>query len=160
MKAIPESRLLHNKGFSLIELVIVITIILSLAAVVGIYGKQWMDMYKAESQIRQMHTDLLQARAQAMERNMQSAVRVNSGSYQIGLTDDNGNTTWQPAKTLAYVVSSGTGTITMDQRGIISPDTLTIQFNTGSGTPEYDCMQLYATRINIGKMNGANCVTR
>jgi len=166
MKAVLKSKSVHDQGFSLLELLVVISIISTLFAIAGIYGKQYVDRYNAESQIRKMHSDLLQARVQAMEKNMLSTVVVNTGSYKIGFTDDNGVTTWQPLNTLKYTVSSGTGTITMDQKGIISAGTTTesiltlIKFYTGSGTPEYDCMQLYATRINIGRMNGTNCDPR
>jgi prepilin-type N-terminal cleavage/methylation domain-containing protein len=162
MNSMLKFTLMDDQGFSLIELVIVIAIISVLAVIVGINANQWLNKYNAESKIRQMHADLMQARVQAMQYNRQYSVVVNTNSYQIGSTNDNGITTWQPSKTLNYPVSlASTGTIAIDQRGIISAGIAIIQFNTGSGTPEYDCIQmLYATRINIGKMNGANCVTR
>jgi prepilin-type N-terminal cleavage/methylation domain-containing protein len=172
MKPVRESTLLHDQGFSLIELVIVVAIMSALLAIAGIYSKQWLDKYKAESQIRTMHTDLLQARAKAMEKSKQYFVVVNNNSYQV-IEDTNetgapdAGDTYQTLNTLKYQVSTGgTGTITMDQKGIISAGTTTegvllvIKFDTGSGTPEYNCMQLCATRIAIGRMNGTICDPR
>jgi prepilin-type N-terminal cleavage/methylation domain-containing protein len=167
MKAMQRSKWMHDQGFSLIELVIVVGIISLLLAIAGISGKKWMDRYNAESQIRMMHADLMQTRVKALGRNRQYFVAVNTRSYQvIEDTNENGvlnaspNDTWQTLKTLNYPVSLGTGTITMDERGLVTTGTSTITFNTGSDIPEYDCMRLYATRINIGRMNGTNCVPR
>lgn len=171
MKAVLKSRSMHDRGFTVIELVIVIAIVSTLVAFAGIYSKQWLDKYRAESQIRMMHADLLQARAKAMEKNKEYFVVVNANSYQViedaneDGTADAGDT-YQPLNTLNYQVSAGTGTITMDQKGLISAGTTTegvlllIQFDTRSGAPEYNCMQLCPTRINIGRMNGTNCAPR
>lgn len=164
-----NSRLMGEHGISLIELMVVISIISILLVIAGIAGKQWIDQYNAESQIRTMHTDLMQARVRAMEKNRQYFVAVKADGYQV-VEDANENgvadasDSWQSPNTLNYQVSAGIGTITIDQRGIVSAGTNTqdvlmvIEFDTGSATPEYNCMQLYATRINIGRMNGADCV--
>ena len=103
-KTMLKSKVRHDQGFSLIELVVVVGIMSALLLIAGIYSKQWLDKYKAESQIRQMHVDLLQARVQAMGKNMQATVAVNAGSYAIGFTNDNGVTTWNPTTTLKYQV--------------------------------------------------------
>ena len=133
MKAMSGCKPMREGGFSLIELVIVIAITMSLLAIAGVYSKQWVDRYNAESQIRQMHVDLLQARAKAIEKNKQYFVVVVAGppsNYQIyedtnedgGNAPDAGDTAlWQTPKPLNYAVSTG-ATIIMDQRGIISPD--------------------------------------
>ena len=150
-------------GFTLVELMAVIAIMAILLAIAGIAGKQWMDQYYAESEIRTMHTDLLQTRAKAMGQNLQYFVLVNPGSYQIGFINDSGAPTLQtPATLLKYPISSPSSsmTLTFDTKGLLSTTASTIQFNTGTGKPEYDCLELYETRINIGRMNGTTCVPR
>lgn len=164
---------MHARGFTITELVVVIAIIAIVAAIAGISAKSWMDKYKVETEIRTMHADIVQTRAKAMERNLQYWVAVNADSYQIiEDTDGNGGTTpdpspadtWQTPITLNYPVTSGTGTLIIDTRGIISTDTasslvgsLSIQFDTRSSGSLYDCLEVLATRINVGRMNGTTC---
>lgn len=171
MKTMQESKIMNAGGFTLLEVLIVIIIISILLAITGIVARDWVYKYNAESQIRMLHADLLQTRVKAMEKNKQYFVSMNAGSYQI-IEDSNENGvidtpgvdtyTYQTAKTLNYT-PGWTGTIIMDTRGLISTNpassTLSISFNTPV-KPEYDCLQVSATRINIGRMNGANCVPR
>ena len=151
-----------SNGFTLVELMAVIAIMAILLAIAGIAGKRWMDQYYAESEVKTMHTDLLQTRAKAMGQNLQYLVAVGPGSYQIGFISDSGATTWQTPITLQYPISSPTSsmTLTFDTKGLLSTHVSAIQFNTGTGKPEYDCLELYETRINIGRMNGTTCVPR
>ncbi len=172
MKTMQEPKIMHARGFTITELVVVIAIIAIMAAIVGISSKSWIDKYKVESEIRTMHADLIQTRAQAMEKNRQHVVTVNAGSYRVyeynedATTIDPGDDTWQTPKTLTYqaLATGWTGTLIIDTRGIISTDTasslvgsLSIQFDTRSSGSLYDCLEVLATRINVGRMNGTTC---
>jgi prepilin-type N-terminal cleavage/methylation domain-containing protein len=172
MKGMLKSGSPNEQGYTLVEVVSVAAIIGIILAMASIYGKPTIDKYNAESQIRKMCTDLLQARMKAMEKNRQYFVTVNTGNYQV-IEDANENGVNDDAvtlqATLKYVISGGsgtsggTGTVTMDQRGLItSADTYTtIQFSTGSALQaDYDCIVMYPTRINIGSTNGTNCIPR
>ncbi len=129
-----------------------------------------MGGYKIERQAKEMYVDLMNARARAMERNRDHFVVVSTNNYQI-FEDTNENGTYNAGtdtaiagftnpKTLTYPLdpSSFAGTVTMDIRGIVSPNN-TILFNIGTNNPDYDCIVLFTTRINIGKWNGttSNC---
>jgi len=164
---------MDSRGFTLLELLVVLLIMMVLISIAGLSYKQWMDRYRAESQVKMMHADIMQARLKAMEKNRQHFVVLNGSSYQIVEdTDDSGGTApVSPpdvvllSKILAYPPVSNV-TMIMDTRGIISTPTsslttpLSVQFTTGTASPEYDCFLLYATRISIGKMIGAACVTK
>ncbi len=174
MKSTFVAKMMNELGFTLTELVIVVAIITTLFAIATIAGKQYMDKYSAEEQMRLMHADLLQARVNAMEKNKLYFVQLNNSSYTIVEdTNENGILDPPPAdtvvaqQTLKFPVSSILpSTLTMplviDQRGLLSLPTCSasILFSTGSASPEYDCFELYPTRINLGKWNGGSCVPK
>lgn len=160
-----------NKGITLIELIVVITIIGILVVVLGFSFQGWMGGYRVESQVKEMYVDLMNARARAMQRNRIHFVVVAATNYQIFEdTNESGGTApnagdlaipgFNNPKTFEYGHdSSWTGTVIMDTRGIVSnnvtPLGATIQFNIGTNNPDYDCITLSSTRINIGKWNGS-----
>ena len=158
---------MNNRGITLIEMLVVIAVIGILVIALSFSFQGWMGKYRVESQIKTLHVDLMNARARAMERNRCHFVVVTANNYQI-FEDANENcqynagtdtalTAFTNPKTLTYT-SYWTGTVTMDTRGIVSPNN-TIRFNTGSSTPDYDCIVLYSTRINMGKWGGS-CVAK
>jgi prepilin-type N-terminal cleavage/methylation domain-containing protein len=180
MKTRFRTKIMDSRGFSLLELLTVIAIISILLGVATIYGRQWMDKYNAESQMRTLHTELMATRARAMEKNRIHFIVLNdTGVYQVveDTNDSGGNKPDAGDKILETDIlkylpktsSTMTGypvTFIMDARGLISSsagelvNAVSIPFDTKTAMPAYDCLQLYATRINIGRMNGKNCDPR
>jgi len=159
--------LMKEDGMTLIELLVTVSVAIIIIVALGFEFQGWMGGYNIESQAKEMYADLMNARARAMERNRCHFVVVTANNYQI-FEDANENcqynagtdtalTAFTNPKTLTYT-SNWTGTVTMDTRGIVSPNN-TIRFNIGSSTPDYDCIVLYSTRINMGKWNGS-CVAK
>ncbi len=159
-----------DKGFTLMELVVVMMILSVLMAIAGYSYQQWMTRYRVEGQIRKMQVDLMQARLKAMEQKRMYYGVIQSANYQI-IEDTNLNETLDPspgdahqaAVPLAYA-SSWSGTLILNTNGQIasSPATtvLSISFDTRGSGPEYDCMLVYPSRISIGAMQGADCVAK
>jgi prepilin-type N-terminal cleavage/methylation domain-containing protein len=155
-------RIMKDRGITLIELIIVISIIGILLIALGFSFEGWMGGYRVESQTKEMYVDLMNARARAMQRNRNHFVVVAANNYQI-FEDTNENGTYSAGtdqsavfinpKTLTYS-SSWIGTVTLDTRGLVSPNN-TIHFITGTNNPDYDCIVLFATRINMGKWNAS-----
>jgi len=168
-----EASKMDCRGFSLIEILVVLMISMALMGIAGLSYKQWMDRYRAEAQVKTMQAEIVQAQLKGMTKNRLQFVVLNGSAYQIVEdTNDSGTQDAAPidtvlvSKTLNYPSVSPV-TLIMDTRGLISTSTssldigpLSIQFTTGAALPDYDCFLLYATRVSIGKMKGADCVTR
>ena len=151
---------MNNRGITLIELIIVVSIIAILVLALGFSFQGWMGKYKVESEIKELHVDLMNARARAMQRNRIHFFRVpNTTSYTIYEDDSDGVTkvpdgdsTLQEGtgitadtqllsfpKTLEYAVAIGNVagvppiTFSLNSRGIISPETTICIFTDYDG---------------------------
>lgn len=165
---------MNNRGITLIELIVVISIITILIIAAGITIPGLVGKYNIENQVKIVQADLMSARVRAMENNRVHFVVVTAANYQVfedtnesGGTAPNGGDNTAPGfanpKSFStnYGIVAGADTIVMDSRGIVQPALTplgtTIRFNIGTLTPEYDCIAISQTRINIGKWNGASC---
>ena len=169
--------ILNSRGFTLMELTLVAGIISVLSGLAALSVQGAIGRYDAESGIRMLHVELLRARTLAMQKNRQHFMVIKKGppaTYQLyedtndsggNEPDDGDNAAWASPRTLAYA-SSWSGTIILDTRGVVKTDTssltssIAIAFSVSSGAPEYDCLQVNAMRISLGKSNGGSCVPR
>lgn len=162
------------EGMTLIELAVTVSIIAILLLAVGFEFQGWMGSYRIESQVKEVQSDLMNARMRAMQRNRTHFVVLTANNYQM-YEDTNENNTlelagdakiWTNPKTLKYR-SFAAGTTIFDTKGLVStnpptpPGTdTTLRFDIGTNNPDYDCINLSPTRINIGKWDGVNCVEK
>jgi prepilin-type N-terminal cleavage/methylation domain-containing protein len=161
-----------DDGITLIELIVVISVIGVLAVALGFQFQGWMGSYKVESQIKEMYVDLMNARAMAMQKNRMHFVVL--GAKQYTLYEDtnpapDGNETLETSsdsqvlqKTTDYdivpALEAGVTQFSFDKDGLISDvsNGATIRFSS-TVAPDYDCIELSPTRINMGKWNGTSC---
>lgn len=174
----PYGKALRNeRGVTLIELLVALSIVIVLAVIMGFQFTGWIKTYAVESEVKQMYTDIMNARMQAMARNNCYFAVATSTAYQF-FQDTNGNCQYDAgtdtampgfatAKPLAYPLVGPGGTLVMDSRGLFSnitpPATITIQVDTTTGTgvsADYDCILVSQTRINTGKMTGGVCAPK
>lgn len=193
----------NRRGVTLIELIVVIAVIGILAIALGFQFTSWRGGYNIESQMKQIHADLMNARAMAMQRTRVCFVTLSTTQYSV-YDDTNpapdGNRTLEAASDTRVLQKNlnaqypitwsvmAPPVIAFTQRGIAS-DVLanmsvsetstdkTICANpTAPGAlesplnPDYDCIIIGATRINLGRLtakiyeggacDAANCVAR
>ena len=172
-----------NRGVTLVELIIAVTIVVILATVLNFTFQGWMGRYNVESQIRQIYGDMMEARVEALQRKRVYFVRFPTAtSYEI-YEDDNpgpdGNGTLETAadrrlagfpKTVAYPLIWAGGNITFDSRGmgtVQKPPNITLQVNT-TVVADYDCLRLSPlvsplgiySSFSLGKWDGSACVIK
>jgi prepilin-type N-terminal cleavage/methylation domain-containing protein len=176
---------MNNRGLTLIELIVVISVICCLAAGFGFSYADWMGKYKVEKATKELYTDLMNVRCMAMTRNCDHFVDFNFpappagyGTYRIaedtneddegdadadGIIDAGGHT-FLPSfpKTVEYPITNNfiSKIINFDKRGIVQPSGTICFFSDND--PDYDCIVISPTRIIMGKLkkqqsNGGVC---
>lgn len=132
----------------------------------------WIGKYRVESQIKEMYTDFMNARARAMERNRMHFATGTNTAYSVyedttpgpdgNATLETGTDTLLPTfpKTAQYSIDwAGVGSeIDFNRNGMIditptSGETSGSIFLTSTDDADYDCINISPTKIHMGKKN-------
>ncbi len=175
---------MKNKGFSIVELLFVIMILSALMLIAGISGKAWLDRSRVEGQMKEIYTDLMNARVSAMQKNRMYFVKLTSTQYTV-YEDRDPDNPGNPAldgdgvllpsdfqvlqknlnPSYSLTIPPAAEEVDFDSRGIASavPGPLGTQQTirvTGSFGASYDCVTISATRIWMGVYDGSMCVVQ
>jgi len=155
----------NYRGFTLMELIIVVAIVGILTVALGFQFSGWQRKYRVESQVRQVQADLMTARLRAMERCRTGRVVFGAGNYRVlEATDDTGTAfapVWTTFRQLEYP-PSWTSTVDFNSRGMVSaPATvwttvLAIWFTDRGAGSDIDCIEISQSKIGAGKW-GTSC---
>lgn len=159
---------MKQNGLTLIEILVVVAIVSLLATLAGVEYAGWVRKYNAETQIRTLHSDMMEARVSAMQKNVLHLFGLSGNSYTVcedGNLDsscDAGRTISRLSKsnlkhTLTWALSGGGSEVSFDRRGL---SMVNGHIRIDANDADVDCVTISATRINIGRMNGGTCVSK
>lgn len=161
-------------GFTMVEVMIAIAIV-GIVVVLAVGTFQGMnEKYRVEGETKQMFSDMMDARARAMQRNRAFFVRINASNYttyEDTSPGPDGNGSWENADTLVANetmthtivtdnLAGGASTFRFNRNGIAS----VTGFIRLSSTvrPDYDCITIRETRVKLGQYDaaGGTCVEK
>jgi prepilin-type N-terminal cleavage/methylation domain-containing protein len=165
---------MKKNGFSLIELLVVMIILGILASLGTVSFRGWIRKTELESQVKEMYTDIMNARLTAMHRNTTHLISLSTNQIS-GSVDTNGDGVGDNAlciwnrnkgdsadascpsdKALSYknlsfpATWSGATTLAFNARGLSTTNNSICVFSTLN--PSYDCIVVSSTRITMGKL--------
>lgn len=152
-----------QKGFSLVELLTVVAVMIILLSVATLQFSSMMSKREMEKQIRMLYTDLTEIRQKALYEKTPRAVKVTASEFTVYPGD---STAAPPVvrRSLNYPVGWSTSdtelVITFDTFGISdNDDTLCICIDPSiSNSAPVDSLKITPTRVDLGKRTGGNCV--
>ncbi len=168
-----------EKGFSMIELVIVLLIISILLLISSLSYTTMRDRYSIEEQMKAMQMDLTNARLRAMQRTRVHFVKFTAAPPQYVIYEDtdpqpDGDAALDPTKDTVFLTKNLSSRFSVTFPGDWSSDSRALLFTprgtvdtvaTSTGTVrvavemngEYDCIIISETKNLLGKWDGTQC---
>ena len=168
----------NSAGFSLIELLITITIMAIVISASTLSFNTWTRKSTIEKQTRELYTDLSEARSNAFTQKKVYGIVLQPTSYAMKTYSSEVEYTSSAAavahgvvianKSLKYSLKTKSGIdmtdtpVVFDTTGFTTSGFLGITAFVGSPTEQaaLNCVVVYKSRTNMGKINGTNCEFR
>lgn len=157
---------MHARGYSLIEMVVVIGIISILLAIGRLNFKDYAKRYQIESQTRMLYSELLKARVGALYERRTSRIKLYSDKFEVYSSTQDNTKGVAPVRTQALpfpITSNADGDgvngyqIDFDARGVVN-DWCSICVEKGDGSGAVDSVVVSLNRVSIGKKDqGDEC---
>ncbi len=160
---------MKSPGFTLVELMVVLSILGILLAVTAINFDTWQKKFAIEAQVKEMATDVSDVRIRAMQTKRKYRIVLNPANFSFShYSTETVLSAANFSKTLNHPIqrfSSGVLTpfsnsaIEIDERGYVTNPAglMTIAVGVGVSEPAYNCLAVHNARVNIGRINGTNC---
>jgi prepilin-type N-terminal cleavage/methylation domain-containing protein len=155
---------MRNSGITVIELLVVIAIAGVLAVALGASFQGWQGGFRVESEIKDLYSDLMDARLNARQKNREHYVVLATDQYTVYEDDDpppDGDRNLDPDndtevrnEELPYgreIDWNGDDQIDFTTRGLSNDNKTICMFSDVE--PDYDCIVIFVTRIKMGKID-------
>lgn len=161
------TKLLKNScGFSLIELIIVIGLIVIASGIATFGFNDWQKRGWVESQIKQMASDINEVRIRALTTKQRHSLTLNENSYVFKSYSSES----EPVSS-GTVITGGTHTVLypmrdatsryagerymIDERGMLESFTATVFLDdVAASHGSINCLTIHTIRVNVGKQRG------
>ena len=150
---------MRSRGFSMVEMILVMTVISILLAIATLSFKEYARRYKTEAQTRLLFAELLKARVNAICQRRTTRVKLFPSRYEVYSSQQDGAGV-KPLQThiLSYPITCNAKSgdpvqgypIDFQQQGMaINECSICLDPSAGSGA--VDSIKVSATRVSIGK---------
>lgn len=154
-----------RSGFTLVEIVAVIAIIGVVMGVSALSFTSWRKKNNIESQTRELFTVFMEARNNSFMQKKAYEVVLEPNNYVLRSYSSEGDVLGSNlrSKNLTYTLTkngtsaSVSGLATKFDLSGYTTTYNTIVVNPVDAAASLNCLVVYATRINMGKMNGTTC---
>jgi prepilin-type N-terminal cleavage/methylation domain-containing protein len=163
----------HNRiqehGFSLIELVVVIALIAIVSTLATISFNQWSNKSAAETQVKQMLSDIGELRIRSITSKQPSSVYLYPNSYVMkaytSVFTPYSSVLQQKilpngTRTVKFPLNKDTGSsyngeyFEINERGINVSSVYTIYLGGDATNGALNCLTVHTVRVNVGKNTG------
>ncbi|MDA8240028.1 MAG: type II secretion system protein [Nitrospiraceae bacterium] len=154
---------MKNGGITIIELVVVISIIGILVASMVYSYQDWVERYEVERTTKELYADMMHARLRAMESGREHYLILNERSYSVAEdTNESGDYDDPPLpgfpKAVAHPLDWNdrhtVSKVIFESRGLMS-ELRTIRIT--SADADYNCIVVSQSRIITGKYVDGTC---
>jgi len=157
-----------NSGFSLIELVVTISIMSILLGIAAASFQTWQQKNNLEAQTREIFTDLNEARTSAFTQKKNYGIVFQPSSYVVKFYDSaaaaadplNNGTTVKTKNLQFGLTQSGASIVdthVVFETSGITFDWFTIFVDPSKVSASVNCIVISTARVNMGKINGTAC---